>query len=268
MLLSGTAALVLKQAEYNALDHHYKVKLQSLQKLYEKTPDPVVYFLAGSLPASALLHLKQLTLFGIISRLPQNILHTIGKYVLTTSSDASKSWFFHIRALAQRYGLPHPLQLRENPLTKMAFKKLIKSKVHDFWESFLRQSSSNLSSLTYFHPNYMSLSVPHPIWTTCEGNSFEIAKAILQSKFLSGRYRSDKLLKHFDKNNTGICSLCNDGVEGSIEHLLVSCSALTQCRQNQFKIIDNFSEKSRNIILDAFLTLSSCCLTALSNLKS
>ena len=101
----------------------------------------------------------------------------------------------------------------------------------------------------------MSLSVPHPIWTTCEGNPFEIAKSVLQAKFLSGRYRSDKLLKHFSKENTGICALCNDGVEGSIEHLLVSCSALAQCRQNQFKLVDNFSDKSRNIIIDAYKTI-------------
>ena len=101
------------------------------------------------------------------------------------------------------YGLPHPLLLLENPLNKTAFKKIIKSKVHDYWENSLRESASTLSSLTYFHPNFMSLTVPHPLWTTCEGNPFEIAKAIVQAKLLSGRYRTDKLLKHFSKNNTG-----------------------------------------------------------------
>ena len=257
VLLSGTASLVLKQAEYNALDHHYKVKLENIQKLHQKTPDCVVHFLAGSLPASALLHLKQLTLFGMISRLPGNILHRIGKYILTTSSDSSKSWFFHKRTISQRYGLPHPLLLLESPLTKTAFKNLIESKVLDYWENSLRESASTLSSLTYFHPNFMSLSVPHPLWTTCEGNPFEIAKSIVVAKLLSGRYRCDKLLKHFSKNNNGNCSLCQDESEGSIEHLLVLCPALVHCRQNAFNMLEqkeNFSDSCKKLIHEVYNT--------------
>ena len=115
----------------------------------------------------------------------------------------------------------------------------------------LRQSSANLSSLTYFNPNYMSLSTPHPIWTTCEGNSFEIAKALIAAKFLSGRYRTDKLLKHFSKDNTGNCSLCNE-VEGSLEHLLVVCPVLAQCRQNLLVSTDSYSEKTREIISNSY----------------
>ena len=65
----------------------------------------------------------------------------------------------------------------------------------------------------------MSLSSPHPLWTTCQDNSFECSKAIIQAKLLSGRYRSDSLLRHFDKTLTGDCSLCQDS-DGSIEHLI------------------------------------------------
>ena len=115
----------------------------------------------------------------------------------------------------------------------------------------LLQYSANLSSLTYFNPNFMSLSAPHPIWTTCGGNSFEIAKALIAAKFLSGRYRTDKLLKHFSKDNTGNCSLCNE-VEGSLEHLLVVCPALAQCRQNLLVSTDSYSEKTREIISNSY----------------
>ena len=155
------------------------------------------------------------------------------------------------------YGLPHPLLLLENPLNKTAFKKIIKSKVHDYWENSLRESASTLSSLTYFHPNFMSLTVPHPLWTTCEGNPFEIAKAIVQAKLLSGRYRTDKLLKHFSKNNTGNCSLCANESEGSVEHLLVLCPELVQSRQNAFNMLDkkdHFSDRSRNLIYEIYTT--------------
>ena len=82
VLLSGLSALVLKNSELESLDHHYKVSLERFQRLYRATPAPVVYFLAGSLPASALLHLRQLSLLSRITRLGQgNILHQHGRQV-------------------------------------------------------------------------------------------------------------------------------------------------------------------------------------------
>ena len=255
VLLSGTAPLVLKQNEFDSLDAHHKAKIQNLFKLYDKTPDAVIYFLSGSLPASAILHLKQLTLFSMITRLPENILNKIAKYLLTTSKDSSKSWFFHIKSLTKQYQLPHPLTLLENPLSKYAFKKLIKSKICDFWEQKLRLSSSSLKSLRYFNPNFMSLQQTHPIFISCGENSFEVSKAIVQAKFLSGRYRSDTLLFHFGKNSTPKCALCKEDSEGSIEHLLVLCQTLKECRLSQFKMLNevsNISDLSKNIILDTY----------------
>ena len=229
VLLSCTASLLLKQTEFKQLDAHFKKKLIGPMKLYDLTSDSVVYFLAGSLPASALLHIRQLGLFCMISRVPNNILHRIAKHVLITVRDNSKSWFIHIKSLCQQCSLPHPLLLLDSPLTKIAAKKLIKAKVTDFWEKKLRHESTLLPSLTYFKPSFMSLTTHHPLWTTCQDNPFELSKCLIQSKLLSGRYRTDRLLWHFDKNRTMNCSRCLNGSDGSLEHLLVLCPALTQC---------------------------------------
>ena len=251
VLLSGTASLILKQVEFNSIDSHYKNKIQFLQKLYDKTPDPVVYFLSGSLPASALLHIKQLTLFAMITRLPENILHQIAKYILTTLNDKSKSWFFHIKTLTQLYQLPHPLVLLHNPLSKTSFKSLVKSKVCDYWEDKLRKLALPLTSLRYFHPNFMSLLKPHPLWTTCGSNSFEVSKAIIQAKLLSGRYRTDSLLHHFGVLDILKCSLCHEECDGSLEHLLVQCKSLSDCYETQMNMIRNLSPNSRKIVENA-----------------
>ena len=69
VLLSGLGALVMSKTEEDSLDQHFKVSLESFQRLYKATPAPVVYFMAGCLPASALLHLRQFSLLGMISRL-------------------------------------------------------------------------------------------------------------------------------------------------------------------------------------------------------
>ena len=99
----------------------------------------------------------------------------------------------------------------------------------------------------------MSLSRPHPLWSSSGSNSFEVSKSIIVARLLSGRYRCDKLLKHFDKNNTGQCSLCQCECEGSIEHLLVSCPTLAQCRHQQFMMLEqkSFSLRAKSIILSA-----------------
>ena len=76
VLLSGLASLVLNKAEMSVIHHHLKVHLERILKLHKSTPECVVMFLAGSLPASALLHLKMLGLLGMIAHLVRdNILH-------------------------------------------------------------------------------------------------------------------------------------------------------------------------------------------------
>ena len=67
--LSGLASLVLNKAEKDILHHHYKQSLERLQSLHKATPEPVICFLGGSLPLTALLDLRQISLFGMVSRL-------------------------------------------------------------------------------------------------------------------------------------------------------------------------------------------------------
>ena len=70
VLLSGLATLVLSKNDENVIALHHKETLQSLLRLYPCTPRSVVCFLAGSLPGAGLLHLRQLSIFGMICRLP------------------------------------------------------------------------------------------------------------------------------------------------------------------------------------------------------
>ena len=74
---------------------------------------------------------------------------------------------------------------------------------------------------------------------------------------LSGRYRSDQLLRHFDKTveNDGSCQLCTQQTLGSIEHLLVLCPTLEETRNKlRQKIIDNgsISDTAKLLITESF----------------
>ena len=65
-------------------------------KLHDQTPDSAVYFLAGSLPATALLHLHQLSLFGMIGSLDHNLLKTLALNTLVEAKPSARSWLYKV----------------------------------------------------------------------------------------------------------------------------------------------------------------------------
>ena len=155
--MSGLGSLVLNPTEITMIHQHHKNTVQGLQKLHHGTPQSFIFFLAGCLPATATLHLRQFSLFGMICRLNDDPLRERAKDVLVTSTQRSNSWFVQIRNLCLQYNLPHPLEFLQEPKTKEIFKKLVRAKVVDYWESKLRAEAAPMTSLAYFKPCYMSL---------------------------------------------------------------------------------------------------------------
>jgi hypothetical protein len=234
VLFSGLPSLFLANAEIELIDSYLKAVLQNLQKLMDRTPACVVYFLGGSLPGTAILHLRQLNLFGMLARQEDTILQTHGKHVLTSARSTASSWFQKVRDNCLIYQLPHPLAILDQPLSKQKFNRLVKARVTDHWEVKLRSKAAALTSAPYFKPQFMSLIRPHPIWSSCGSNPFECHKAVITTRMLSGRYLTDKLQRHWTHNKAGTCLLpdCFPGSEGSLEHLLLCCEALSHTRSN------------------------------------
>ena len=87
----------------------------------------------------------------------------------------------------------------------------------------------------------MSLFFPHPIWTST-GSPFEVGKAVIVAQMLSGRYRTDRLTRHWTQSNPdGLCRLpgCLDQ-EGNLEHILLHCTALSEARSRVVSLISAF----------------------------
>ena len=262
VLMSGLASLVLSTKETSCVDQQYKRTLQNLQKLYVNSPSSLVHFVAGALPGTAILHLKQLSFFGMICRLPEDPLNKHARQVLLTSSLSKNSWFVQLRNLLLQYQLPHPLLLLDHPPTKEAYKKMVKSNVVDYWETKLRQEAAFLPSyLPYFHPQFMSLTSPHRIWTTAGHKSYEVAKARVQLLFLSSQYRCNKLTRHWSSENPeGFCSfgLCAEKrLVESPEHVLLNCPAYTHTRQNMISLCMKTQDPVSHSLVTSFLLSSS-----------
>ena len=250
VLLSGLATLVLKNQEVDILNKHYMKTLQNLQRLYDKTPDCVVAFLGGHLPGKAELHLRQLSLFGMISRLPNDVLHHHAVNVLTAAKPSSNSWFLQIQDLCLMYHLPHPLIILDSPPKKFAFKRLVKSHVIDYWERKLREEANPKTSLAFFKPQFMSLSSPHPLWLTAGSNPYEVNKATVQARMLSGRYRTEALCSHWTSNTEGGCLLpsCTRTITlEDVGHILLECESLRGIRTKMESFIAKYISTRNNI---------------------
>ena len=237
VLLSGVSSLVLNASEIAMIDNHQKDTYRNIQKLHKNTPSCVVYFLGGCLPGEAAIHLRMLGIFGMVTRLSNDPLNIHARNVLITAKSSSKSWFWQLRDICLKYQLPHPLKMLDNPPKKEVFMRLVKAKVVDYWEKKLRGESSLLSSLVNFKPEFMSLTKPHLIWTTAGSNPYEVSKAIQQARFLSGRYRTENLAKHWSRNKEGYClsPTCQNQIE-TVQHILIECPAYLECKKRLYSL--------------------------------
>ena len=259
VLLSGLAPLILTKSEVTLIERHYKETLLRLLRLPKKTPRSVVYFLAGSLPGIALLHSRQLSLFGMITRDSGSVLHQHAENIFLSSTISKSSWFDQIRDLCLLYSLPHPIDLLQSPLTKLNFKHLVKKKIISYWEIVLRTEAASLSSLTYFHPEFMSLDRPHHLWLTAGPSPAKICMASVQANFLSGRYKTEALARHWSQNKSGLCLLsptCHDScLREDVPHILAICPALLGVRVQLMNYTLQMTFKFDDTVRKEILTL-------------
>ena len=78
---------------------------------------------------------------------------------------------------------------------------------------------------------------PHPIYGTAGSNPYEVAKAVVQGRMLSGRYRTELLTRHWSSNQLGFCKgiFCNQ-VPESLEHILLWCPSYNQIRAQTVRL--------------------------------
>ena len=158
-----------------------------------------------------------------------NILHRHTLQALSSTSEYKNSWFLKVKEFCQQYSLPDPELILTNPLSSNPYKQVTKQKVLDFWNLKLRADVKRLDSLEFFKADYMSLCQPHPIWTTTGSFPFDVKKATVQARMLSGRYRTCWLRRHWSEDSTGHCQVpgCT-GQPGTLQHIATGeCPGLT-----------------------------------------
>ena len=232
VLLSGIGSLILSKHEVSIISQHHKNTISNLQRLLPLTPRTVIYFLAGTLPCEAFIHIRMFSLFGMMTRLPENILNQHARNIFSNITISPGSWFHQIKSLCNKYSLPHPLALISSPPPKEVLKAKVKKHVIDYWEQKLRYEARALPSLEFFQPSFMSLTRTHPIWSTAGASPTKVVMATAQAQFLSGRLRTEAMCRHWSSNTQGICMLSPDcNTREDITHILKNCIALNPTRE-------------------------------------
>ena len=115
----------------------------------------------------------------------------------------------------------------------------------------MRNEAALLPSLAYFKPEYMSLSSPHPLWLSAGTSPYEVIKATVQATMLSGRFRTEKLCRHWSRNKLGLCLAQTCTMRNAIEdleHILVKCESMERKRQNLLQFTHNYGIQQTQII--------------------
>ena len=126
---------------------------------------------------------------------------------------------------------------------KETYKRLVKKHIISYWESKLRAEAEALTSLAYFQPNFMSLKTPHPLWSSAGSSPYEVTKAIVQARMLSGRYRTEELCSHWSVNTNGWCrtNTCkNLNIVEDLDHILTKCKSLNNTRIKLLKFTKSY----------------------------
>ena len=131
---------------------HHKTTLCMcrLQKCPKTTPVCVVFFLAGTLPSTALIYLRQLGLLDMLARLgDSSVLQSIGRGALLSNTPYI-SWFQQLRSVSEQYGLPDPLFILQSQPSKESWKNKCRAMVTSWWEQRLRGEASLLPFFPLF----------------------------------------------------------------------------------------------------------------------
>ena len=228
VMLHSLEALILKNGELELLEIQFRKMLRCLQHLPESTALPAVYLLLGCLPIQAQYEQRKLGFFNRCLLRENSVEQEVMKRQLSMKDLDSHSWTVDLRLLLHKYELPGAFSLTMATPGKELWKRMVKDKVTEHWESKLREQMRNRKTLEYMNPEVCAVGVVHPVWRFCR-TSADIYMASVKVRLMVKRYPlSGETYSGARRRER--CTLCGEAPE-TTEHFLLECPFLTHSRR-------------------------------------
>ncbi|CAC5407004.1 unnamed protein product [Mytilus coruscus] len=172
-----------------------------------------------------------LALFLSISHLDGLIERKILEWELEISTDFDNSFICRINKILQKYQLPKAEKIMKNPPSKYKWKKTAEKAINEYWSSIWTEEYNTKSTLKHLSLQNDPVNNPHNIWKCVRNNQYDIKKAELKCKLVTGNYMLRGTKAKFSRNTVlPYCKLCRDSDE-TIEHFLLKIISLSDVRQ-------------------------------------
>ncbi|KAK3104737.1 hypothetical protein FSP39_008965 [Pinctada imbricata] len=230
-MLHGIEMLTIRKGDINSLEMFQRKTFKQLQGLPKNAPTAAVYLLIGAIPAEGLIHLRFLSTFGNIIQNKDSLEYRVAKRQLVYKDGNSNSWFTTLVQIHEKYELPSPITLLENPPNKNQWKTQYKTAVKKFWHDSLVEEANCKTSLNLLDTIGLKPGKPHTVWENVKNNPFEAHKAMVKVKLMTGTYRFQCDRAKFSGGRiSDTCKLCKKESE-DMHHFLFQCEVLDTKRK-------------------------------------
>lgn len=251
-MLHGLEAMVLAEKDIVKLENFYKRLLKQIQALPDRTADISVYLLLGVLPLEGIFHLKVLSLLGNICQNKSSLEYKIAVRQSLIRAFNDKSWFSQAKQILAKYRLPTLHDVLDSPLRKHQWKQTCTEAVWRYWTSRFRLQQEAFNTLRYMSSTNYDNKISHPVWKTVNTTTYDLRKAAVKVKLLTGTYRLQANQARY--NQTAVdptCPLCKNAPEDRA-HFVANCPATQHIREKYLpkilQLVNSCQPSGRDLI--------------------
>ena len=140
----GLSSFALRTLQMSPISVFHRKRLKSFLPLSKSAPNPAIHFLLGELPIEGKTHRDMFSLFFGVWCNPGTKIHQIIKYLLSSSSENSRTWVINMRHICQMYNIEDPSSCLERPAPSHSmYIETVIMKITAFHENEVRRKAVN-----------------------------------------------------------------------------------------------------------------------------
>ena len=151
--------------------------------------------------------------------------------------------FNRIRVILNRYGLPSPSELMDDPPSRLKWKSVVDNAISRKVEENWREEIQGRPTLKYINSVRIRMGQVHPVWATVRDSVFDSRRAQLKCCLLTGTYTLQSNKAVFNQHLVDpTCKLCKGAPENR-QLFLAECPAYGEAREKYIIQVNELSER-------------------------